>query len=359
MILESTYTKDWVDNLRKQADYKKADAANIEKMLYAFLMLEKLVDNGLDFVFKGGTALVLLLEIPYRFSIDIDIITDHNRGQLENILNSVIENSLFTHWKLDERRSYKSGVPKAHYKFFYKNSNYGLGNAILLDVLYLKNPYRETVKLPIKSNLLSTQEPYTYVSVPSVNSILGDKLTAFAPNTTGIRYNSGKEIEIIKQLFDVSKLVEQCDDISITKSTFERIAREEIRFRNLDITPDDVINDIFETALTLAKRDKNKEEPQKSQFIELQMGIRNLLNYLIKRNLRIEHAIAASAKIAWFTEMMRQNKYQDYVLYSKDIDLMNIHIKNTSFNFLNRFKKTNKEAFYYWHKCLKLKNELD
>jgi hypothetical protein len=46
------------------------------------------------------------------------------------------------------------------------------------------------------------------------NSILGDKLTAFAPNTTGIPYKKGKHIEIIKQLHDVSKLIDNITDIS-------------------------------------------------------------------------------------------------------------------------------------------------
>jgi predicted nucleotidyltransferase component of viral defense system len=201
MILETTFTKTWIENLRKQDYYKKTDAANIEKMLYAFLLLEELVANKLEFIFKGGTALLLLFEKPYRFSIDIDIITNQNREQLENILNSIVEKKKFTQWNLDEKRSYKSGIPKAHYKLFYENANFGLGNSILLDVLFIENPYSETVKLPIKSDLLKTQEPYLFVTIPSANSILGDKITAFAPNTTGIKYNSGKEIEIIKQLF--------------------------------------------------------------------------------------------------------------------------------------------------------------
>ena len=354
MILEQTYTKSWIENLRKQDDYKKADAANIEKMLYALLLLEKLVENKLDFIFKGGTALVLLFEKPYRFSIDIDIITTQKRTQLEEKLNFVIENSFFTHWELDERRSYKGKIPKAHYKFFYKDANFSLGNSILLDVLFSGNPYSETVKLPIKSKLLDTQEPYLAVEMPSVNSILGDKLTAFAPNTTGIKYNVGKEIEIIKQLFDVSKLIDSCTNISFTKTTFEKVAQEEIKFRKLDITPENVIVDIFKTALILAKRDKNKTEPEKSQFRELQKGIKNLVNYLIKRNLRIEQAIAASAKIAYFTEIMKQNKLSEFSLYKSEKNIENVSIQNTDYNFLNRFKKTNKEAFYYWYKVIEL-----
>jgi hypothetical protein len=39
-----------------------------------------------------------------------------------------------------------------------------------------------------------------------VEAIAGDKLTAFAPTTTGIHYGQDKALEIIKQLFDVGIL---------------------------------------------------------------------------------------------------------------------------------------------------------
>ncbi len=271
-------------------------------------------------------------------------------------MDIIIKNSLFTHWELDEKRSYKAGVPKAHYNFFYKNANFSLGNSILLDVLFSKNPYIETVKTPIKTDFLDTEEPHTFVTTPSLNSILGDKLTAFAPNTTGIKYNSGKQIEIIKQLFDVSLLIDCCNNISIAKSTFIKIANEEINFRKLSINYKDVIEDIFNTALIFAKRDKNKVEPEKSQFKELQTGTKNIANYLIMRNLKIEQAIVSSAKASYFTQLFLKDEDAVFTPYSKQIDLAELEIKNTDYNFINRFKKTNKEAFYYWFKCLELKN---
>ena len=40
------------------------------------------------------------------------------------------------------------------------------------------------------------------VNLPDKNCILGDKLTAFAPHTTGIPTGEDKELEIKKQLFD-------------------------------------------------------------------------------------------------------------------------------------------------------------
>ena len=40
----------------------------------------------------------------------------------------------------------------------------------------------------------------------------GDKLTAFAPHTTGIKIDAEKELEIIKQMFDCATLLREITD---------------------------------------------------------------------------------------------------------------------------------------------------
>jgi hypothetical protein len=62
------------------------------------------------------------------------------------------------------------------------------------------------LRLPVKTSWLVTDQQDIFVNVPSVASIAGDKLTAFAPTTTGILYGKGKEVEIVKQLHDINKL---------------------------------------------------------------------------------------------------------------------------------------------------------
>ena len=94
-------------------------------MIYALHLLERLKANGLDFVFKGGTSLVLLLKEVNRFSIDIDIICNTERTDLEKVLDNIIQSSNFKNWQLDEHRSYQPGVPKAHYKFSFDTHQHG------------------------------------------------------------------------------------------------------------------------------------------------------------------------------------------------------------------------------------------
>ena len=100
--------------------------------------------------------------------------------------------------------------------------------------------------------------------VPDVDSITEDKLTAFAPNTTGIKYGADKELEIIKQLFDIGNLFEKIDSIGAVAKSFNAFVIEEISYRGLTIGAPEVLNDIIETAKIITLRDRNRDEPYKS-----------------------------------------------------------------------------------------------
>jgi predicted nucleotidyltransferase component of viral defense system len=75
MIDSKSFTKEWLDNFRLRREHKGINVTILEKMVHALSLLEHLKIAGLDFVFKGGTSLVLLLQKDNRFSIDIDIIS--------------------------------------------------------------------------------------------------------------------------------------------------------------------------------------------------------------------------------------------------------------------------------------------
>ena len=64
---------------------------------------------------------------------------------------------------------------------------------VLLDVLNETNQHSEIVEKDINCELVDTSHPFVKVNMPSIDSILGDKLTAFAPNTCGIPYGKNKE----------------------------------------------------------------------------------------------------------------------------------------------------------------------
>ena len=87
MIALKSYTIEWITDLRNKLG-RRIDPKLIEKVIYALTFLEQLRLHHLDFVFKGGTALLLATETPKRFSIDIDIITEEPEDKIALILSS-------------------------------------------------------------------------------------------------------------------------------------------------------------------------------------------------------------------------------------------------------------------------------
>lgn len=354
MIKEHCFTEEWLNTFKKQKDHKRIDKAILEKMIYALHLLEHIKANGLDFVFKGGTSLVLLLEEGNRFSIDIDIICNTKRGVLENILNKVVISSKFKSFELDEHRSYQPGVPKAYYSFAFDSATIGkYSGTILLDVLIEDSIYPELTKKPIQTKWIETEEE-TSVTLPSIDAITGDKLTAFAPNTVGIPYFKGKDqqsfsMEICIQLFDLSKLFEQIENIEIVASSFKAFAEQGIEYRKTetsDLTPDKVLQDTIDTCLILAKRGSGTADEQ-SMFTELQKGIRAFgTGFLMVGNFRIDDAIPASARIAYLATKIL-NKDLSPIEYFKKQDIKELNIENQDWDFLNRLKRQpDKSSFF-------------
>jgi predicted nucleotidyltransferase component of viral defense system len=69
-------------------------------MIYALYLLEQLQLSGLDFIFKGGTSLILLMKEPKRFSVDIDIIVSPkiSKEELEKHLLKLKKQVLLPGW---------------------------------------------------------------------------------------------------------------------------------------------------------------------------------------------------------------------------------------------------------------------
>ena len=259
-------------------------------------------------------------------------------------------NSHFNKWELQDRRSYKEGVPKAHYEFDYESSLNQSAHFVLLDILFEQTDYPRLLAAPIQSEWIESEDVLE-VAVPSIESILGDKLTAFAPNTVGILYGKDKEQEIIKQLFDIGCLFDEAENVEEIALSFEKIVTKEINYRELEIGLREILDDIFTTSLLIAKRTKNTEEPDKTRFTELTTGIRRFEGFLIAENFKIEDAILAAGKAAYLAKQLK-NKDHSAIEKFNGQDISKLEITG-ELNFLNKLKKSrDKAAFFYWYKAL-------
>ena len=345
MIDVKSYTIEWITNLRNKLG-KHIDPKLIEKVIYALTFLEQLRLNNLNFVFKGGTALLLATETPKRFSIGIDIITEEPEDKIKTVLEKISQLEMFIRWEDDNDRKHTPDAPIGHFKTFYKSVVDGHEEPILLDLLYTPNPYPETKEYPIKHNWLATSGKDTMVVLPTSEAILGDKLTAFAPKTTGILYSKNRPVEIIKQLYDIGFLFDRITDINVVKDSYVKVVQEEIGYRKLNIGSEDVLKDTWNACYTLAERNMKSDE-----FTYLQLGIKNFTNFIIDR-FSIEEAITVASKVAYLTSLLKKGENQEIERFKNPLEIKDWLIEDQTYNKLNKLRKTNPEAFFYWYKSV-------
>ncbi|MFA5496848.1 MAG: nucleotidyl transferase AbiEii/AbiGii toxin family protein [Bacteroidales bacterium] len=353
MIHPDSRTIDWIRQVAAKNTF--SDLVLIEKSIRAFSLLESLVLSGCPFVFKGGTALMLHLDSAKRLSIDIDIICPPGTD-IEEFVQKHAQEYGFGDIRLVERAT-AHNVPKTHAKFYYQVTyiTNTKTESILLDVLFEDIHYHEIEQLPIQSRFLKLEGDPVLVHVPSKADMLGDKLTAFAPNTTGIPYFKGEKdcsMEIIKQLFDIASLFDVTTDLSLVTATFQKFATVELQYRNLDpenITQ--VLDDIFETSLCICLR--GQVEPD--TFKLLQSGIKRIQSFIHSEKYNIDSAITNASKAAYLSVLIANDATTIVRFDPQNIEPLRDAVISKPLNIkLNKLKKSNIEAFFYWNEINKI-----
>ena len=225
---------------------------------------------------------------------------------------------------------------------------------MLLDILFEPVNYDKIISLPINSDFVPLTGNPLKVNVPSLEDILGDKLTAFAPNTTGIPYfkrNDSKSMEIIKQLYDIGNLFDVVQDLETVKATFYRFAKAEIAYNNANkISENDVLQDIYKTALCIVTRGADGN----GNFEELKNGIQRVNSLIFSESYHIEKAIAHASKATYIVALIQHNA-KTIEKFTNPLQLKDWQIGEPLNNKLNKLKKSNPEAFFYWYKIYELK----
>ncbi len=353
MINQKEISIEWINQVSKAN--KNTDKILVEKVIRALILLEGLVKQKLDFVFKGGTSLMLHFNSAKRLSIDIDIVLPKENSGLNDMLNSLVTEQGFLR-KESQHRNANSNIRKAHFKFYY-TPLYKLNNAedyILLDILFEKADYKKIIQLPIQSVFVPILGKPLFVNTPCLEDILGDKLTAFAPNTTGIPYIKSKNsmsMEIIKQLYDIGNLFDKAIDLNIIKDTFYNFVKTELSYRDMNYCNEqDVTDDIYQTSLCIVSRGKYG----KGNFDELQQGIQRIRAYIFSENYHIEKAITQASKTAYLITLIKYDMI-GIEKYDNQVQMKDWLIGDPMNNKLNKLKKSNPEAFFYWFKIYEIK----
>lgn len=354
MINHNCTSLEWITKV--SALHNNADKILVEKVIRALMLLEGLVVSGLDFCFKGGTATMLLLEKPRRMSIDIDIIVPDANADIPATLDKVCAQQGFTGWEAVERQN-KGLIHKTHYKLhFLSNVSRAREQFILLDVLHEQVGYSKTIQKPLTSSFIENEDAAVLVTMPDINSITGDKLTAFSPNTIGIPYSKGghdRGMEIIKQLYDLSCLYEQVDDISIVREVFERFCAVESRYREHGFSPEAVLEDAQINALSICFR---KAYDERCQYEVLSKGAKQVNGFIFSERFSNEKAMVHAAKVAYLVELVKQGINQK-VLFDPAIDMRNWLVIQPSDTRINKVKKSSPEGFFYLYHMVQLQEK--
>lgn len=212
---------------------------------------------------------------------------------------------------------------------------------ILLDVLFEQNQYKKVEKRKIANDLLLTESEYLSVLVPSIESILGDKLTAFAPHTTGILLNAGKDMEVMKQFYDVSTLLDEFDDFADVQSTYKKVALAEIAYRGIENNIDKCLKDTFQAALCISSRGKYFPE----EYPIYVQGIRDLRGHIYSENYSPEIAARRAARVMYMSVCLMTDTPYEKVKDFKEY--MGYKLTQTDLKVLKYLRKADPEAYAY------------
>ena len=349
MIQKECFEREWIDTVCSSHKFRHPEL--VEKVIRAFSLLEMLVKEGCPLTFKGGTSLLLILgEKARRLSIDIDVLCPPGTD-IEKYLQNC-EKYGFTDCKVIRRENRNGNVPKGHYKSFFEVVySDQIEDSVLLDVLFEDNHYHQIVDKPLLHPFIKNEGSETIIRVPSVADMLGDKLTAFAPNTCGVPYYKGTHnstINVAKQLHDVGRLFDAVEDIATTAETFKSIAVVELSsYRGKGDDLSIVYEDIRNSAMALATR--GKVDPN-NDFELLAEGVDKLKSHIYVGRYTLDQAITDAAKAAYLATAIEYGvhnieKYSGNAAEVKDMTIRPIVSKEVA-----KIRRGNPEAFYYWSK---------
>ncbi|MBL7111067.1 MAG: nucleotidyl transferase AbiEii/AbiGii toxin family protein [Bacteroidales bacterium] len=348
MISPKSYSKEWILSQSKRLGNTGPEI--LEYALYALSLLEKLSFNKLDFIFKGGTSLMLHFSEIKRLSTDVDIVCKISREGVEEILTKICSESIFSRWELDEERSYSGKIPKAHYFLYFHSNLFDNERYVLLDVLIEKPDYPEIIDKIIDLPILIQDGESTSVRILGINSLLGDKLTAFAPNTIGVTYDSGKHLSMLKQLYDIDLLIDVATNFPMVSETFKISAQKEIDYLQENIQIGDVYSDILKTSFLLASGFLNKLNDKES-IVKYQVFVKGLaaLNSFLpgrKRFTRFNVLLAAS-RSAYITSIIQTGKLEEFKLFDNSIQVDDYLFPEKPDNQFNKLSKLPGGVLYY------------
>ncbi|MEY2880362.1 MAG: hypothetical protein RLZZ15_2742 [Verrucomicrobiota bacterium] len=218
-----------------------------------------------------------------------------------------------------------------------------------------------TLRRPIRTPFLEPERE-VLVTVPTVEGLLGDKLTAFAPTTTGVPLRKadgtgGEVMQVAKQLFDVGVLFEAANDFAQVGKSYDAIRALESGYRAARPTREAALDDTLKACLALTAT-KARDLASYPDAPLLHNGFERLAGHLTWSGFGREHRRTLAARAAVLSAHLRAGRSFDFAVArytgspGQIAALRGATLNGTPHAWLDGLKAVNPEAYYYWHLAL-------
>ncbi len=349
MIADKCFTREWLKECAGSAG--RIDPGLLEKSIYAFELVGHLAAEGLPFVFKGGTAMLLLLDTFRRLSIDVDIACPLPREEVARVVAAVVRKGRFISMSPDERDPAR--LPKRHHYALKFTSvvDARVPATLQLDVLEDDGHYPHTRRVPLQSRFV-VPDGIFHITVPTIEGLLADKLTAFAPKTVGVPYTAFKaSLKIAKHVADIGELFTNARDGRDLVEAYQRIFAAENTYRGNAFTMNEALGDTIETARLLGSINVKGFLPTPESALLLP-GVKQVDTHMIGPRHTLDNAKIAAARAAHLAALLRSNRVPtDLSTLRFDGAVIGANTDATldgQFTPLNRLRQINPEVFFRW-----------
>lgn len=346
---------------------KAQDLVMLERCVIALELVGRLKQHGLNFTFKGGTSLLLHLPEPKRLSIDVDIICQE-ADKLPEVLDNVVREAPFTRWEPQPHRD-RDEPPTKHALVFYNSSVAppDFGAFIVIDVIETDTPHARLIEKELNTNFIEPVESVS-ITLPSVSSMLGDKLAAFAPGTIGYPYepltrkgdpDTPRPANVVKHLFDVGQLAALADNLEEAITSYQNIHAEQCQWRGahtLDACLDDT-----QAAAVLASQVEALNQASGDKDVDFfRQGVNSVASHMFAERFGRAALRIASARATLVAEVVRRNR-KDFNLVEAltarpDIALLRGARLTDNWAVIDRLKRSDIGAYVLWEHAQRLRN---
>lgn len=366
MFSQEVFEQAWIDQQRRALG--NCDPGILEKTVHALTLLGHLVESRMPFLFKGGTSLLLHLDPVRRLSRDIDIVCGLPPGEVDAVLAEVATKEPFLRHEEDVRGH--RGMPRRrHFRFFYRSAlGKQLETEVLLDVVEEEREVHAIVNRPIGTSFLIAQRE-VLACVPTVESLLGDKLTAFAPHTSGVPLyrpdGTARDVQqVAKQLFDIGVLFDVAEDFDVLLGSYDAVVEVERTYRDPNPSRVDCLRDTWRACIGLLAQ-RPEVMSAYPDGVHINNGFRRMMGHVTTpayvSGFEARRTLAAKCALLvahlWVEESFgfgngRWNGSPEQFDIVKGATFT-----GTSFQWLNSMRDVNPEAYFYMHKAVTMLRE--